>query len=442
VSGFRKIVADRRRRFLSPPLGFQHGRYGFTVGRFPFLVWVIYFLMAHVTLRVILFGIFGVAPTAFLLLVGFQSGIFLVGFAVTAWVLISLIVGFVICPRVNVSAKMAERVECGLRFEIEYELFNRGRSVARDIEVETLTYPGISCLKMESMPVEDIPAGESVTVPGKGRARVRGVYTLPGLRWDTDYPCGFWRWGRTVGETRVLHVYPRYTRLESLDIPLGTGDRSELSSENKLSREAFEFHGCREFREGDLLRHVHPRSSARLGVPVVKEFQSEGRLRTAVLVDTRKSALSGSIQYRLLQNSPLEAALSLATSIVDFLSTTDRVLELLIAGPEVYRFVSEGRIGYFEEALDIFAAIEPCRGDPFDKLEPILLEEIRLIQSVCLVLTGWDDRRAALIRELDTYGVGVKIVVVTSNGKKPDGLPVDIACFSARDVLKGGVCSL
>jgi uncharacterized protein (DUF58 family) len=209
-----------------------------------------------------------------------------------------------------------------------------------------------------------------------------------------------------------------------------------------ISREAFEFHGCREFREGDLLRHVHPRSSARLGKPVVKEFQSEGRERTAVLVDTLGDAMLDRVKGRFLKNSPLEAGLSLAAAIVDHLSVTDRVLELLVAGPEVYRFVSSGRVGYFEEVLDILAAIDPCGKDSFDQLGAMLLEEIRLIQSVCLVLTHWDQRRQALIQELYAHATGVKIIYISADGHRPDDFPPDVICLSAREILRGGVCTL
>ncbi len=438
----RKLFAKWLQWFLSPPLGFQHGHRGVTVGKFPLLFWVNYFFLAHFTVRIFIFGVVAIAPTAFMMLVGFKSGMFLIGFSVTAWIIVCTVVGFFICPRLDLACDISERVECGSRFEINYTLRNSGKLTARNVYIETLPYSALFRLTSKRVTVGTVDAGESVSVKGWSKVRVRGVYTLPNLRWDSDYPGGFWRWGRTQAERRVLHVYPRYARLDNLEIPLGSGDRGELSSENKLSREAFEFHGCREFREGDLLRHVHPRSSARLGVPVVKEFQSEGRLRTAVLVDTTESGWLGRTGSRLLSNSTLEAALSLATSIVDFLSSTDRVIELLAAGSDVYRFVSSGRTGYFEEVLDIFASIESGKGDPFEKLEPMLMEEIRLIQSVCLVLTCWNDNRENLIKILDACGVGIKVVMITPDGRRPASLPIDIPCFSARSVLKGNVCSL
>ena len=118
------------------------------------------------------------------------------------------------------------------------------------------------------------------------------------------------------------------------------------------------------------------------------------------------------------------------------------VLELLVAGPEVYRFVSKGRVGYLEEVLDILAAIEPCREDPLDRLEPLLFEEIRSIQSVCLILTGWDARREALVRDIGVWDIGLKVMLVTADGLSPAGLPPEVTCLAAGDILRGEVHGL
>jgi hypothetical protein len=152
--------------------------------------------------------------------------------------------------------------------------------------------------------------------------------------------------------------------------------------------------------------------------------------------------VAGRLRARLTRADPVEAALSLAAAIVDALSSTDRVLELLVAGPQIYRFVSAGRVGYLEEVLDILAAVESSRDEPFDRLEPLLFDEIRTIQSVCLILTGWDARREALVREISAWEAGLKVVLLVAHGRSVAGLPPEVVCLSARDVLRGEVRSL
>jgi len=404
--------------------------------------WTYYWLTAHTTPRLYLIGIVGVGPTILLMLAGLESRATLVGLAMCAWFLACLAVGLACRPRVRAESALPLRVECGARFEIRYEVRNEGRRAIRDLEVETLLFSDWMSLRLRRVALDALSAGASETLIGGGIALARGVYTLPALRVDTGFPCGLWRWGRTEPGDRVLYVYPRYTRLERFDIPLGRRHRQDLSAARDLAREALEFHGCREYREGDVLRHVHPRSSARVGMPVVKEFQAEGRSRMALLVDTRERDPRASVRSRVLGTGTSEAALALTAAIVERISASDRVLDLLVAGPEVYRFRSAGRVGYFEEVLDILASVEPSREDPIGRLAPLLLDEIRAIQSVCLVLTGWDAARAALVREVEAWEIGLKVILLTAGGKRPAGLPAEAFCFSAMDVFQGKVTEL
>ena len=420
-----------------PPIGYQQGRRERLAKQFPLLAWSYYFLAAHLTARLLVMSAVCVMPAAFMMMAGWQSRAFDAAFAVTAWIAACGVAGLALRPRLAVEARLPARVECGSDFATRYEVRNVGRRHARGVSVDTLRYPGVSGLRIRPASLEALAPGEAATLAGSGCARVRGLFAMPALRWDSDFPCGFWRWGRTLPGARTLAVYPRYARLEAFPLPLGNRNRREISAASQLTREAFEFHGCREFRDGDSLRHVHARSSARVGAPVVKEFQTEGRARTALLVDTRGWWMFGAMREHLLRIDPFEAALSVAASIVDLLSTTDRVLELLVAGPDVYRFVSAGRVGYLEEVLDILAAVEPMKADPLEKLEPMLLDEIRLIQSACLVLTGWDERRRRLVEELGVWEVGTRVLLVTPFGRRPPEVPDDVECLSARDVLQG-----
>jgi len=429
-------------RLRNPPIGYQHGRRSRFTRNFPMICWVYYGLTALTTPRLFVFGAIGVGPTALFLLTGFDSPLEAMGFAVLAWIAVCIAGGLFWRPRLEVTARMPLRVECGSRFETRYTVTNRGRRSARDVAVDTLVFSDWLSLRRQRARLAVLRPGATETVAARGHALARGVYTLPALRYDASFPCGFWRWGRTERHERCLSVYPHYTRLASFDVPLGNRNRQDLSTARELAREALEFHGCREFREGDMLRHVHPRSSARLGMPVVKEYQAEGRSRTAVLVDTREGGLLARWRAGVTREDPFEAALSLTAAIVDALAATDRVLELLVAGPQVYRFVSAGRGGYLEEVLDILAAVEPCRQEPLDQLEPLLLDEIRAIQSVCLILTGWDARRAALVREVGAWEAGLKVVLLTASGRRVAGLPPEVVCLAARDVLRGEVSRL
>jgi len=419
-----------RRRLMFPLIGERlHDRKGWGSLRVPFVAWIRYMVYAWTTPRLIAVGVLGIAPSLGLFFIGVDHQAVRLGFAITALIPAGMLAGGLLRPRIAVRSEVPVRVECGRPFSLRYRVENKGRRTACDVVVETLPYPNPLNLRLHRAPFAVLPSGQAVTVQGPGEARRRGRYVLPPLRWDTDFPMGLWRWGRTDWTSRPLTVYPRYTPLSVLDIPLGTRNRLDLNPARQLARAAIEFH------------HVHPRSSARMGVPVVKEFQAEGRGRTAVLVDTWR-ILPRAIPGRI-SDPVVEAALSLATAVVENLARSDRVLELLVAGPGVYRFVSEGRLGFFEEFLDIMASIESCAVDPLPDLAPLLIEEIRAVQSVCLIFSRWDEKRAALARDLADGQVGVKTVLVSLRpGTPPHDAPPDTRCVSARAIRRGEVTML
>ncbi len=437
-------AARRRwRRFWFPPVGARlgHGGDRLAVSCLPLLGWIHYLLAACSTRALFALAVAGLLPATLLFALGMDTAPTLIGYALLAWMVAGAAAGYWWRPRLRMQVATPPRVLCGMPFELRYTVANNGRRPLRDLAIGTLFFPDPLQLRLRGAWLPWLAAGAVTVVTGRGLALRRGRYRLPPLRCDSAFPGGLWRWGRTDWQERPLTVYPAFTPLREFDLPLGARHRQELNAARHLAREALEFHGCREYREGDVLRHVHPRSSARLGVPVVKEFQAEGRGRTALLVDTWRAPWP--VGFWLSRRDPVEQVLSLAAAAVDALARSERVLELLAAGPGVYRFVSSGSGGYREDALDILASLEPCARDPLTRLEPLLLEEIRAIQSVCLLFTRWDERRAQLVQLLEAWRVGLKVVVVAGgSGRRDPRLPPEVVNVSARAVRRGEVLAL
>jgi hypothetical protein len=123
------------RRLRYPPVGHQHGRQERLANRFPLVHGLYYWLTAHTTLRLYLTVLVGAAPTAFLMLTEFITPLFVVGFAVIAWIAACMALGLVLCPRLDVTCRMPTRVECGRAFETHYLVRNTGRRTARGIGI-------------------------------------------------------------------------------------------------------------------------------------------------------------------------------------------------------------------------------------------------------------------------------------------------------------------
>lgn len=87
-----------------------------------------------------------------------------------------------------------------------------------------------------------------------------------------------------------------------------------------------EFIGLREYRPGDPLRHIHWRSFAKRGTPVVKEYQDEYFDRHALVIDTFLGQAAA---------SSFEAVISVAASFIQATRPRDSILDLVFIEQQI-----------------------------------------------------------------------------------------------------------
>jgi uncharacterized protein (DUF58 family) len=131
-----------------------------------------------------------------------------------------------------------------------------------------------------------------VTARGKGRARWegtapgRGRYQFGALELVSRAPFGLIERRMPVKAPGELLVYPAIGRLtrtwqhvQRQTTQTRRGRRHDRSAQQQ------EYHGLRDYRPGDSPRWVHWRTSARLGRPMIKEFEQQHEEDLAILVD-------------------------------------------------------------------------------------------------------------------------------------------------------------
>ena len=171
--------------------------------------------------------------------------------------------------------------------------------------------------------------------------------------------------------------------------------------------ESEEFVALRDYRAGDPLRHIHWRSFAKLGKPVVKEFQDEFFVRHALVLDTFGVPLHSDL---------FEEAVSVAASFSYTIQTQDTLLDLMFVGPQAYCFTTGRGVGQTEQMLEILAAVQPCRDKEFSALKQIVLEHLDAVSGVICILLSWDDERQNFVEQLKVMGVPVLVFVLTEAG--------------------------
>ncbi len=168
-----------------------------------------------------------------------------------------------------------------------------------------------------------------------------------------------------------------------------------------------EFVALRDYRHGDPLRHIHWRTWARLGKPVVKEFEDEFFVRHALVLDT------------FTERDPdeaLEEAVSVAASFACTVQSQESLLDLMFVGARSYCFTSGRGVAHVEQMLEILASVSACRGQSFGALEHLVLDHIQAVSGCVCVLLDWDEQRRRFVQKLREYGLPVLVLVITAAG--------------------------
>lgn len=171
----------------------------------------------------------------------------------------------------------------------------------------------------------------------------------------------------------------------------------------------------RDYRPGDPLRYIHWKSFAKMGKPIVKEFQDEFFVRHALILDT----FSGPDF-----SDRFEEAVSVAASFACTLLTQDSLLDLLFVGPQAYCFTAGRGVAHTEQMLEILASVKVCHDQPFQSLAQLVLNHISTVSGCICVLMAWDQERQNFIRQLKALGVPLRVLVVADPGMRLDPGPL------------------
>jgi uncharacterized protein (DUF58 family) len=167
-----------------------------------------------------------------------------------------------------------------------------------------------------------------------------------------------------------------------------------------------EFVALRDYRNGDPLRHIHWRSWAKTGKPVVKEFEDEFFVRHALVLDTFTDQPHG---------EAFEEAVAVAASFACTVQTQESLLDLLFVGPESYCFTAGRGLGGADHMLEVLASVRAC-AQPFQILERLVLNHLALVSGCVCVLLAWDKQRRDFVKKLAEFGVPVLVLVIVEAG--------------------------
>ena len=176
--------------------------------------------------------------------------------------------------------------------------------------------------------VDRMATGRKRTVGYVVRSDVRGKYTVGPLSVRLNDPFGLVELNRTFSSTATLVVVPRVVPLPPIPLTgawTGSGDNRPRAFASGSAEDVT----VREYRQGDDLRRVHWRSSARVGELMVRREEQPWQSRATLFLDNRRLAHRGRGAA-----SSLEHAVSMAASIAVHLVQRGFTVRLVTASGE------------------------------------------------------------------------------------------------------------
>ena len=216
-----------------------------------------------------------------------------------------------------------------------------------------------------------LPAERTQTTSYRHTFPRRGRYTFSGFRVSTKFPFALFRKSRLVDAELDLIVYPAIGPVPATldpralyvgdDLPLPRGRRGE-------------FHGLREFREGDDPRDIHWRSSARRGRRMVREHDDEAARRIALFLDNARPTVENGDEL-------VERAISLCASLVVDHLERGYVVRLVTRSGSVPWSRGRGAQAAFLEHLALLPVLDASRGEatPYASLPDAGVEPVYIV---------------------------------------------------------------
>jgi uncharacterized protein (DUF58 family) len=196
--------------------------------------------------------------------------------------------------------------------------------------------------------------GETATARAETRWERRGVYPLESVTLATSFPFGLFRKERDLDVPGEAVVWPRHDR--PVRLPRLAGQRVRRAGESFAGAAGArgEYRGLRPYRPGDDPRDVHWRTTARVGHPVVREYERD-----------RASALWICLDLRAPEGDQAEAAVEVAASLAAAAAQRGDPFALATAEARVTPGTGAAQL---ERVLDALARARMRPGAP--RLEP------------------------------------------------------------------------
>ncbi|VVM63247.1 DUF58 domain-containing protein [Pseudomonas fluorescens] len=166
-----------------------------------------------------------------------------------------------------------------VRMEVEHDF-------SEPMPIELFDHPPEG-LSFENLPLAtQLQPGQRSLLGYRLRPLKRGHFSFVHCEINLPSPLGLWSGKRLLSVSDQTRVYPDFARLYGGELLAVDNWLSQLGVRQRQRRgQGLEFHQLREFREGDSLRQIDWKATARQRTPIAREYQDERDQQIIFMLD-------------------------------------------------------------------------------------------------------------------------------------------------------------
>lgn len=271
-------------------------------------------------------------------------------------VLVSFIMGILYIPNVTAKRNLNNLIEAKSLVKYDVIIKNNSKKTLYQLKAYDMFWSVFINYKNNNF-MEILEPNSEKIYTCEFIVEKRGIYNSSLLYISSNFPFGLFNFVKKIKDPLKIIVFPNYERLDSFDLQVIRIFQPGGISLTSNIGDSTEFIGTREYVYGDNPKFIHQNSWARIGKPVIKEFQEEYFIRLGLLIDTFCEP-----------SEHFEKSISFAASVSDFLSRSDYIIDIFATGDSFYHFQSGRALAHFENILELLACIDISKIKPDENL--------------------------------------------------------------------------
>jgi len=263
----------------------------------------------------------------------------------------------------------------------------------------------------QSSPVvlPEIKAGETKVVQLACTPLKRGKIQFPDTKLVLPDALGlFQKIVKLAPGTSSITVLPKRYKLPELNLEGMSRNEMGGRSVARATGQTDEVVGLREYRPGDPPKHIHWRSWAKTGKPIVREYEDVFFPRYGLVLDT--ACPHEKADY-------FEEAVSIATSFVRSVETKECLLDLIFLNQGAQVQTVGSGVAKSEEMLELLATVDVDLEPDWQSLSKKVLAHADALSACIIVLVELDDQRKKLIQQWRATGLALLTIVITDDSE-------------------------